>query len=122
MKKTLSKNERLERRKARVRTRVQGTSEKPRFAVTRSLKSLYLQLIDDNAQKTVCAVSEHLIKAQDVEGKKGKVAKAYLTGKKLAEMAFEKNIKKVVFDRGGRVYAGRIKACAEGAREGGLEF
>ena len=110
-----------ERRK-RVRARVQGTSVCPRFTVTRSLKSMYLQLIDDTAGKTLCAVSEHSIKAQEVEGKKGKVAKAYLTGKKLAEMALANGIKKVVFDRGGRVYAGRISACAEGAREGGLEF
>lgn len=106
-----------ERRHRRVRARVQGTAERPRLCVYRSLKHIYAQLIDDTAGKT-------LVSAQDKdlgkEVKSGDQAKE--VGKLLAAKASEKKIETVVFDRGGCRYHGRVKALAEGAREGGLKF
>lgn len=101
----------------RVRAKVSGTADAPRLNVFRSNKGLYLQLIDDVKGVTLLSVTEAEIK----EGKT-KVEKAKVAGRLMAKKAQEKDIKKVVFDRGGYQYHGRTQAVAEGAREGGLEF
>ena len=111
------------RRARRVRRKVFGTSDRPRFAVSRSLKNVYVQLIDDVAGTTLLGVSScH----PDIRGMKvedgGKIAVSKTVGKLVAEKAKEKGISKVVFDRSGFLYHGRVKAVADGAREGGLEF
>lgn len=99
----------------KVRAKISGTGKIPRLSVFRSNRFMYAQLIDDEAGKTLVAASDR--------GAKGtKTAKAKTTGVKLAEKALEKKIKKVIFDRGGFSYAGRVKAVADGAREGGLDF
>jgi len=99
------------------------TSSRPRLIVFRSNKHIYAQLMDDAAQKTITGASS-LSKAiaDEVAKSKGKQAVAKLVGKRVAELAKEKNITRVVFDRAGYLYHGRVKALAEGAREGGLEF
>ena len=107
------------RRKARIRSRVSGTAEKPRLSVRRSLTHIYAQLVDDETGKTLVAASDLKLKKAK-EG--GKVALAKAVGQALAEAAKAAGIKKVVFDRGGRAYHGRVEALAAGAREGGLEF
>jgi len=98
---------RFEKRKLRVRSKIKGTSIRPRLSVFRSNKTLYVQIIDDESGKTI--VSE-----------KGKCAKEI--GIKIAEKAISKKIKKIVFDKGGYKYHGKIKIIADGAREGGLEL
>lgn len=106
-------------RKERIRKKIAGTSDRPRLSVFRSLQHLYVQLIDDQAGKTLLGLSTQT----DGFGKKGghvKGAKAF--GLLFAKKAREKKIQKVVFDRGGFLYHGRVQAFAEGAREGGLEF
>jgi large subunit ribosomal protein L18 len=118
MKKTTSKKSvKRERRHAKIRARVSGVKELPRLSVFRSNKFIYAQLIDDDTNKTIVAVSDILIK-----DKKTKVERAKTVGQELAKLAKEKKIAKVVFDRGGFNYAGRVKALADGAREGGLTF
>jgi large subunit ribosomal protein L18 len=102
----------------RIRQKMQGTTERPRLNVYRSLNHIYAQVIDD-------AKGETLISASSLAGKMktgGNVAAAKEVGKLVAERAIEKGIKKVVFDRGGYLYHGRIKALADAAREAGLEF
>ncbi len=108
-------------RKMRVREKVFGTSERPRLSVYRSLKQIYAQIIDDTNGKTLAA-SSSLDKAIKTQTKGGNIKSATLIGKALAEKAKSAHIKKVVFDRGGRIYHGSIKALADAAREGGLEF
>jgi large subunit ribosomal protein L18 len=105
------------RRHLRVRKRVAGTTERPRLVVYRSLKHIYAQLVDDDTSRTLLTVSDLATKS---EGKKGE--KALAVGKALAARAKEAGITRVVFDRAGYRYHGRVKAVAEGAREGGLEF
>ncbi len=105
------------RRKKRVRAKITGTAERPRLSVSRSNRYTYAQLIDDSEGNTLGAVS-----TANFEGKKTKTEQAYEAGKKLAKQALDKDIKKVVFDRGAYRYHGRVKALAEGAREGGLNF
>lgn len=117
-----TKNAKREVRHTRLRKQVSGSAACPRLSVFRSLKGMTLQLIDDAAKKTVCHVSTTTLKAVKVEGKTGKVAVAFAAGKKLAELAVAKGIKKAVFDRGGYQYHGRVAAAAEGARAGGLQF
>ena len=112
-----NKVERLKRRKKHVRLSVKGTAERPRLMVHRSLKHIYAQIIDDNSGKTLCAVSSVTMK---VSG--GNVEAAKAVGKSLAGKAKEASVEKVCFDRNGRLYHGRIKALADAAREGGLEF
>jgi large subunit ribosomal protein L18 len=111
------KAKRLERRRHKIRKTVQGTSERPRLVVFRSNKGVYAQLIDDAQGFTVAAASSRSLGAS---GKKSELAKQ--TGVALAEKAKEKGVKAVVFDRNGYLYHGRVKALAEGAREGGLAF
>lgn len=110
-----------ERRHTRVRKRVRGTNERPRLAVYRSNTRIYAQVIDDGAGKTLAAASslDTSLPATDGDGKVG-VAKS--VGKLVAERAKEAGIERVVFDRGGNRYHGRVRALAEGAREGGLEL
>ena len=102
----------------RIRTKVQGTAERPRLNVYRSLNHIYVQVIDDSQGVTL--VSASTVQAKLKTG--GNVAAAKEVGKLVAERAQEKGIKKVVFDRGGYLYHGRIKALADAARESGLEF
>ena len=108
------------RRHLRVRKKVQGTPERPRLVVFRSSKHMYAQLVDDQARRTLAGVAD-TSEGIAVEGK-GKVARSFALGKLIAAKAKEKGIKKVVFDRGGYQYHGRVKAVADGARKGGLEF
>lgn len=103
-------------RKKRVRAKISGTADVPRLSVFRSNKYVYAQLIDDvkgNTLVSVCGISRDKLKKTD---------KSRELGKELAKKAAEKKIKKVIFDRNGYRYLGRVQALAEGAREGGLEF
>jgi large subunit ribosomal protein L18 len=118
--KKVSKNEIRLRIHKRIRRRIKGTPGQPRLAVFRSLKHIYAQVVDDRAGRTLVAASS-AEKNSPVAGG-GSVAGAKQVGKLVAERAVEKGIKKVVFDRGGRLYHGRVKALAEAAREAGLEF
>ncbi|HET9275126.1 MAG TPA: 50S ribosomal protein L18 [Gemmatimonadales bacterium] len=114
------REERRYRRHLRVRKKVAGTAERPRLAVYRSLKHIYAQLVDDDRGVTLLGVSDGS-EGLAVEGS-GKMAKARATGKLIAEKAKAAGIGKVVFDRGGYRYHGRVRAVADGAREAGLEF
>jgi large subunit ribosomal protein L18 len=104
----------------KIRKRVRGTAERPRLAVFRSNKQIYAQLIDDVAGNTIFAASTAAKDLKSEKGKKAELAKA--AGKAIAEKAVQAGIKEVVFDRGGYLYHGRVKALADGAREGGLQF
>jgi large subunit ribosomal protein L18 len=108
------------RRHLRVRKKVTGTAERPRLVVFRSLKHIYAQLVNDDLGVTLLGVADTSEGAQ-VEGK-GKVSRAKAVGKLLAEKAKATGIVRVVFDRAGYRYHGRVQAVADGAREGGLEF
>jgi large subunit ribosomal protein L18 len=110
-------NEQRSRRVARVRSRVKGVSARPRLAVSRTLKHISAQVIDDTTGKTIVAASD-----KDVKGKMKPVELAMEVGKVLAERAKAKSISAVVFDRRDKRYHGRVKALAEGARAGGLTF
>ena len=117
-----SRSEARFRRHARVRRKVTGTPERPRLSVYRSTAEIYAQLIDDQAGHTLVAASSV---DQELRAKLGglkKVEQARLVGKIVAERARDKGIQQVVFDRGGFRYIGRVKALADAAREGGLEF
>jgi large subunit ribosomal protein L18 len=104
----------------RLRVRLAGSAQRPRLNVYRSLNHIYVQLIDDSSGKTLAAASTTGKKSGKKSG--GNVARAKEIGKAIAQRAQEKGIKKVVFDRGGYLYHGRIKALADAAREAGLEF
>jgi large subunit ribosomal protein L18 len=117
-----NRSEARSKRHARVRIGVHGTQQRPRLSVFRSLSEIYAQVIDDQAGQTIVAASTI---DQELRGKvKGmkKSEQAKIVGKTLAERAKGKGVKTVVFDRGGFKYSGRVKALADGAREGGLEF
>ena len=129
------KIEKRERRHKRIRAKVKGTNTCPRLAVFKSNRYLYGQLIDDNNGVTLAAVSDVVASKkksasasdkQDLsvgaKGKETKTLRAHTLGKRLALSAMKKKITSVVFDRGGFIYTGRIKAFADGAREGGLIF
>ena len=115
-----TREERRYRRHLRVRKRVSGTAERPRLVVFRSIKHIYVQLVDDDRGVNLMGVSD-ASEGLALEGK-GKVAKAKAAGKLIAEKAKAAGITKTVFDRGGYRYHGRVQAVAEGAREGGLEL
>ncbi len=117
-----SNNAQRKIRHRRVRARVRGTVSIPRLSVFRSHQGVVLQLIDDETGNTLCQVDSKTIKSAVQEGKSAKVAMGFLAGKQLAEVAKAKGIIKVVFDRGGYQYHGRVAAVAEGARAGGLQF
>lgn len=120
------KRVRKQRRHSRVRARVKGTKERPRLCVYRSLRYIYAQLIDDMAGETLVSAYDKEIKPSASSGsseeKTKKTDLARETGKLLAKKASEKNIAEVIFDRGSCRYHGRVKALAEGARDGGLKF
>lgn len=104
----------------RVRAKVRGTAQKPRLSVFRSNKDIYCQLIDDATGTTLAAASSRM---KDIASQSGnKVEKSSMVGKALAEKARSLGIETCVFDRGGYLYHGRVKAVADGAREGGLNF
>jgi large subunit ribosomal protein L18 len=111
-----AKREGRVRRHARVRKKVSGTAQRPRLAVYRSNRHIYAQLVDDGAARTVASASDAGISDGD------KSARAKQVGKALAERAKAAGVDRVVFDRGGRLFHGRVKALADGAREGGLEI
>jgi large subunit ribosomal protein L18 len=115
-----SRHDRRYRRHLRVRTRVAGTAERPRLVVFRSLKHIYAQLVNDDQGVTLLGVSDASEGVDTTTA--GKVNRAKATGKLLAEKAKAAGVTKVVFDRAGYRYHGRVQAVAEGAREGGLEF
>jgi len=107
----------------RIRNRLRGSEDRPRLAVYRSLRYIYAQLIDDGAGVTLAqASSRESDVLQGVESSSASIAAARSVGAALAERALEKGIKTVVFDRGGFLFHGRVKALAEGAREKGLQF
>ncbi len=115
---------RLKRQK-RLRHKIKGTSEKPRLTVYRSLNQIYVQIIDDTDGKVITGISSltKSLKAKIKETKtKSKTEISKLIGKEIAQKALDLKIKHVVFDRNGFIYHGRVKALAEGAREGGLKF
>jgi len=105
----LEKQIKRKRRHKRVRAKIKGTAKVPRLCVFRSSKNIYAQIIDDEKGKTLAAVNGKLVSAVEI-------------GKLIAKKAIEKKINKVVFDRGGYKYHGRVKALADGAREAGLKF
>ena len=105
------------RRHARVRKKVEGTASRPRLAVYRSNRHIYAQLIDDGAAATLAAASD-----AEIQGSPGKTDRAKEVGKLIAGRAKEAGIERVVFDRGGRKFHGRVAAVAEGAREEGLQI
>jgi large subunit ribosomal protein L18 len=105
--------------KERIRSKVHGTTERPRLAVFRSLKHIYAQVIDDASGKTIVSASS---RDKDAGTKGANAAAAKALGALIAKKAKDKGIKRVVFDRGGYLYHGNIKALADAARENGLEF
>ena len=107
------------KRHNRVRGKISGTAERPRLCVFRSENHIYAQIIDDVAGNTLVSASSV---EKGFEGKGGNVEAAKKIGAAIAERALQKGIEEVVFDRGGYIYHGRVKALAEGAREGGLKF
>jgi large subunit ribosomal protein L18 len=112
------KKEKRIRRHKKIRMRIHGTNDRPRLCVFRSNQHIYAQLIDDDKAKVLLSTSDKEIKSK--KGTKSDVAKE--VGKLIAKMAIEKKIEKVIFDRAGVVFHGRIKAAADGAREEGLKF
>jgi large subunit ribosomal protein L18 len=117
MNKEKSKQLKFARRHGRVRMKIFGTASRPRLSVFRSIKGMYLQIIDDENSKTLASASNLEIKSK---GKKTDIS--YEIGKLIAQKAQAKNIEEIVFDRGGYKYHGRVEAAAKGARDGGLKF
>lgn len=118
---TLTKLERRNRIRKRIRKKISGTADQPRLSIFRSNKQIYAQVIDDNEGKTLASASSL---EKPVIEKKGitKTEQARLVGQRIAEKALKAGISNVVFDRGGYLYHGRVKSLAEAAREGGLKF
>lgn len=110
------------RRKKRIRKKLVGTGNRPRLCVFRSAKHIYAQVIDDSLGQTLAAASSVEKAVRENPDAKNKIAAATTVGKVVGQRAMEKGFKKVVFDRNGFLYHGRIKAVSEGAREAGLEF
>jgi large subunit ribosomal protein L18 len=117
-----SKEELRVRRHGRVRKKVVGTAERPRLNVYRSLNNIFAQVVDDSTHSTLVSAStiDKELKGKVKSG--GNVASAKMVGELVAKRAKEKGVEKVIFDRGGYQYHGRVKSLAEGAREAGLEF
>jgi|APHM01.1.fsa_nt_gi LSU ribosomal protein L18P len=116
-----TKNKR-KRRKKRVRARIKGTPARPRLTVYRSNNYTYAQIIDDTKSETLVSADSREDLSGDSGDREAEVEQAYLVGKKIAERAQEEDIEKVVFDRGGYDYHGRVEAVTEGARDGGLDL
>ena len=115
----LTKQDRRQRIRNRIRKTISGTGQNPRLAVFRSNKEIYAQLIDDVSGKTICACSS---REKDIVKEGSKIDISNLVGKTLAEKAVKLGITKISFDRAGYLYHGRVKSLADGAREGGLKF
>ena len=122
MSQTIMREVARQKRKARVRTRIFGTEQRPRLSVFRSAKHIYAQLVVDSTGSTILAASTLSPEIRSELGGLKKSDAAKKVGELIGRKAAEKNIRKVVFDRNGFLYHGRIKALAEGARESGLEF
>lgn len=120
MQRKIKKEDRYKRHK-RVRAKIYGTASQPRLCVFKSIKYTYAQLIDDDKGRTLVSTSDSEL-SKPKRSASNKTARAYEVGKLIAKKALEKNIKKIIFDRGGYKYHGRVKALAEGAREAGLKF
>ena len=120
--KKINKNEVRKAKHARIRFTLKGTSDMPRLNVYRSINEISAQLIDDKAGRTLCSASSQEKALKDALAGKTKVEKALEVGKLLGERAKKVGIKKVVFDRSGYAYTGRVKSLADGARSAGLEF
>lgn len=120
IRKPKTQRDRRYRRHLRVRKKISGTGERPRLVVFRSLKHTYAQLVDDERGHTLVGTSD--LTPDLTTDKGGKVGAAFAVGKTLATKAKEQGITRAVFDRAGYLYHGRVKAVADGAREGGLEF
>ncbi len=117
------KKEGRERRHLRIRKKIKGTSERPRLCVYRSNKHIYAILVDDSQNRVITSVSTLTKEIRENKNeKKGKIEISREVGRLIAKRALKLKIEKVVFDRGGYLYHGRVKALAEGAREGGLKF
>ena len=112
-----------ERRRKQIHKKIRGTAERPRLVVFRSNRAIYGQIVDDAQQTTLASASTMSAEiAQDIAKAKSKIERAKLAGKYLSRVAKERNINQIVFDRAGYLYHGRVKAFAEGVREGGLIF
>ena len=120
--KTQKKARKLKRRIIRVRKKIRGTQERPRLAVRKSLRHIYAQIIDDVTGKSLVQVSDLSPDLREEVQNKSKTETSEMVGKLIAEKAKEQGIERVVFDRHGNSYHGRVKAVAEGAREGGLKL
>lgn len=118
----VDKNSKRVVRHKRVRTKISGTSERPRLSVYRSLNEIYAQIIDDTTGKTLCSASTLDSEVKGQLAGKTKTEQAKVVGQVIAKRALSKKIKEVVFDRGGYIYIGRVQALAEAAREAGLKF
>jgi len=116
------KDEARQRRHKRLRKKVSGTVERPRLCVFKSLNNIYAQIIDDMKGRTLVSASTMDKELRNASGHKGNAAAAKQVGLLIASRAAQHGVKKIVFDRGGYKYHGRIKALADGVREGGLEF
>jgi large subunit ribosomal protein L18 len=116
------RNESRRRRQLRIRRTVRGVGDRPRLSVFRSLAHIYAQVIDDGRQRTLAAASSMDPEIRADAGKVKKAEAGRLVGRLIAKRAQAQGVRRVVFDRGGYLYHGRVKALAEGAREGGLEF
>ncbi|MGA6927091.1 MAG: 50S ribosomal protein L18 [Desulfosarcina sp.] len=110
------------KRKKRISKRIISTVERPRLTVFRSARHIYCQIVDDDTGRTLTAASSNEKTVKDQPKFESKIATAVFTGKLLAQRARDKGVKKVVFDRNGFLYHGRIKALSDGAREAGLDF
>jgi large subunit ribosomal protein L18 len=120
-----TKEDRRQRIKFRLRKRTTGSSERPRLTVFRSVTHMYVQVVDDSNGKTIASASTvepSLQGTMKEDAKGGNIAGAKVIGKTIAERLLEKGVKRVVFDRNGFLYHGRVKAVADSAREAGLEF
>jgi large subunit ribosomal protein L18 len=118
----LTKQERRNRIRKRIRKNISGSADKPRLSVFRSNKGIYVQVIDDVAGKTLVSVSSKSKEIADQLKGLNKIDQAKVVGKFAAEKTVEKGISTIVFDRGGYLYHGRVKSLADAAREGGLKF
>jgi len=120
---SLSRKKQTQKRHKRLRRFLTGTQDRPRLTVFRSNNHIYAQVIDDSAQQTICAASTVDKEFKNDSNKSSSnCASSSAVGTLLAKRAVKKGIKQVVFDRGGNIYHGRVKALAEAAREGGLKF
>ena len=120
---TVSRKQQTQKRHRRLRRHINGTSIRPRLAVFRSNNHIYAQVIDDSAQKTLCSASTLDKELKETSEKlSSNCNSSSIVGELLAKRALKKGIKQVIFDRGGNLYHGRVKALADAAREAGLEF